>query len=123
MMSLNERKTQLEGTEQNRNPRSTPHLPKFAHFFYTLHITGHYQTPDNSSRMMKKHVSFSKIDIIVLPMILGDNPSCKNGPPVQPCWNADFRYSVNVDLFEQERSNARRPPHRLYLSSIVRRRL
>ena len=67
-----------------------------------------------------KRVSFSTINIIELPMILGDNPSCGEGPPVQISWYESARYSFSINEFERIRKPSRRPSEDLYLSSMER---
>ena len=55
----------------------------------------------------KKRIRFDQIEIIELPVTLGDNPSVKDGPPVSCSWDAQLRATVNLDLFEQCRPKRR----------------
>ncbi|CAJ1941127.1 unnamed protein product [Cylindrotheca closterium] len=68
----------------------------------------------------KRRVSFCEIDVVELPMILGDHPACRNGLPVQPDWDASDRYSISVDSFEETRSPHRRSGGPIRISSFDR---
>jgi hypothetical protein len=72
---------------------------------------------------IEKHVSFSSIDVVMLPMILGDHPACKEGPPVQPCWEESSRHVFSIEDFEKNRLPYRRPSTALYLTSLDRSRI
>ena len=69
--------------------------------------------------MSTRRVRFHVLEIIELPVILGDNPSCKSFPPVQPDWVAQSRTIVDVDLYELTRRKRRRC-HELVLSTADR---
>ena len=71
----------------------------------------------------KKRVSFSDIEVVELPMILGDHPACRDGLPVCTSWKHSDRYSLSLDLFEQTRSPMRRQGSELYISSFDRLKL
>eukprot|EP00526_Cylindrotheca_closterium_P000945 CAMPEP_0113648874 /NCGR_PEP_ID=MMETSP0017_2-20120614/25951_1 /TAXON_ID=2856 /ORGANISM="Cylindrotheca closterium" /LENGTH=241 /DNA_ID=CAMNT_0000561175 /DNA_START=32 /DNA_END=757 /DNA_ORIENTATION=+ /assembly_acc=CAM_ASM_000147 len=77
----------------------------------------------DTNKEATKRVSFSEIDVVELPMILGDHPACRDGLPVQPAWDASDRYSVTVDSFEEKRSPRRRSGSQLYISSFDRLKL
>uniref|UniRef100_A0A7S1ZWS6 Uncharacterized protein n=1 Tax=Trieres chinensis TaxID=1514140 RepID=A0A7S1ZWS6_TRICV len=53
----------------------------------------------------KKTVSFSDVNIRHYPMTLGDNPSCRSGPPVQIGWTYTEAPPVCMESFEQYRNN------------------
>jgi hypothetical protein len=69
--------------------------------------------------MKGKQVSFGSIEIIELPMSLGDNPSVSKGAPVTVEWVAQKRTTFSIDFFEKYRPN-RRPPRDLVLSTEAR---
>ena len=79
-------------------------------------------SPSSSLSLGKKQLSFSQIEIIELPLTLGDSPSVRDGPPVSCCWDAQMRVKVNLDTFEQHRPK-RRPRQSLLLSKQVRERI
>jgi hypothetical protein len=66
-----------------------------------------------------KRVSFNSIEIVEFPMILGDHPACRIGPPVQTSWDAQRRTSIDVDEYELTRC-PRRSVEQLHLSSTER---
>ncbi len=59
-----------------------------------------------------KSVSFSTVDIRFHEMILGDNPDCKEGPPVQIGWEPYATKRFNLDKFEESRRGERRSGQR-----------
>jgi hypothetical protein len=72
------------------------------------------------TRMSDKHqVSFDSIEIIELPMSLGDNPSVSKGAPVTVEWVAQKRTTFSIDFFEKNRPN-RRSRRGLILSAEAR---
>lgn len=52
-------------------------------------------------------VQFNTIEIIKLHMVIGDNPSCKDGPPIQASWDAFERIHMDLDEFESIRTITR----------------
>jgi hypothetical protein len=78
---------------------------------------------EKHASFFEKHVSFSSIDVVMLPMILGDHPACKEGPPVQPCWKESSRHVFSIEDFEKNRLPYRRPSTELYLTSLDRSRI
>ena len=70
----------------------------------------------------QKTVSFTCIEVVELPMILGDHPSCRAGPPVQTSWDAQSRESYSLDEYEQSRS-PRRSLQEMHLSCETRREI
>jgi hypothetical protein len=70
--------------------------------------------PSSSST---KTVRFDcSLTITEFPMILGDNPACSAGAPVQIGWNAICSTSRNLELFEHLRKDERRSRNKLVLS-------
>jgi hypothetical protein len=70
-------------------------------------------TPAGSTKKKKK-ISFDQIEIIELPIILGDHPCVQDGPPVSVCWKSQLRVSVCLERFENARKQHRRRfPHRI----------
>ena len=70
------------------------------------------------------HVRFGTIEIIEIPIILGDNPSCKTFPPIQLGWKVQGRKILDLDVFEgmhtQRRRRRRRNRSELQLSGADR---
>eukprot|EP00980_Cylindrotheca_fusiformis_P007479 scaffold1549_cov105-Cylindrotheca_fusiformis.AAC.8 len=81
------------------------------------------QQTSHDQIMHPKRVSFDSIEIIMLPMIMGDHPACTDGPPVQTSWEQSYRHCFSVDEFEKRRSPYRRNSNDLYLSSVDRSRI
>lgn len=93
-------------------------VDKYAsHFFATYKIDKMCLGP---TRNLKKSVSFSNINVALLPMILGDHPACQDGPPVELSWEETSCHSFSVEDFEQQRTPYRRHGEQLYLSSLDR---
>jgi DNA-binding transcriptional MerR regulator len=67
-------------------------------------------------------VQFNTIEIIKLHIVLGDNPSCKDGPPIQASWDAFERIHMDLDDFESIRTRTRHS-HCHILSSQERVRI
>jgi hypothetical protein len=67
----------------------------------------------------KKRLRFDKVEIIELPIILGDNPSVQDGPPLSCCWKPQFRLTCDLDCFEKFRPR-RRSGHELVLCKKIR---
>jgi hypothetical protein len=56
----------------------------------------------------KKSVNFSQVEIIELPIILGDNPSLSSGgPPMCVGWEPMRRSEFPVDVYEKHRPKRR----------------
>jgi hypothetical protein len=53
--------------------------------------------------MTTKQVTFDSLEIIELPMTLGDNSSVSKGPPLTVEWEAQQRTTFNVEFFEKFR--------------------
>lgn len=70
---------------------------------------------------MKKKIVFSFLEVKEFPMILGDNPSCTDGPPVTIDWAYDpkTQFVLDVDTFESMRG-VRRINKQLILPRSVR---
>jgi len=54
----------------------------------------------------RRCVSFSEAKIVYFPMELGDNPSCRNGLPIQLGQEAIDTESIDVDLYEKIKSSS-----------------
>ena len=71
------------------------------------------------TKNMKKQVGFSTIEIIELPVILGDNPSVSSGAPLTIGWKAQKRIRFQLDFFETHRPK-RRSKDKLRMSAEER---
>jgi hypothetical protein len=59
-------------------------------------------------RIMKtKSVSFGNIEVREYPMVLGDNPSCRDGLPVSLGWEYAQLFLMDVDDYEDDRPRRR----------------
>lgn len=61
----------------------------------------------------KRKIRFDTVEIIELPIGLGDNPCVRGGPPISCTWNPQFRLCANLDHFETMRLPLRRGCRRL----------
>ena len=64
-----------------------------------------------TGRTSKKEVSFDSIQIRYYHMILGDNPACSIGAPVQLDWNFEHEEKHDLDIYEVERRPRRKLRH------------
>lgn len=71
----------------------------------------------------RKGVSFSDAKIVYFPMELGDNPSCRNGLPIQLGQEAIDMESIDVDLYEKAKSTSPTRSHDEMRMSFMQRRL
>jgi len=60
-------------------------------------------------RAGERSVSFSHISVRNYPIILGDHPVCSNGPPVTMGWRFRAETPVDVDEYESNRPERRKP--------------
>lgn len=71
---------------------------------------------------MQKQVVFADmIKITEFPMILGDNPACRSGAPVQLDWAPCSTNERNLEMFEYLRQNERRQSRKSLVISTERR--
>lgn len=64
-----------------------------------------------TGRTSKKEVSFDAVQIRHYRMILGDNPACSIGAPVQLDWEHEHEEKHDLDIYEVERRPRRRLRH------------
>lgn len=62
---------------------------------------------ENPDPLLKRNVSFHTMEIREYGVVLGDNPSCSSGPPVQLAWNPLDSTELRIDDYEEHR-----PPRR-----------
>ena len=69
----------------------------------------------------KRSVRFDQIEIIELPIILGDNPSSSTGgPPMTVDWEALRRTEFGLDFYEKFRPQRKANRRKLIISSAGR---
>lgn len=68
-------------------------------------------------------VRFHQIEIIELPIILGDNPSVAKGPPLTVGWDALRRSTFTIDFYETHRPKRRPTRKELLISASGRQEL
>jgi len=61
----------------------------------------------HSSSSLDRSVSFHKVKIREYDMSIGDNPSCRLGPPVGITWNYKKEVATDLDVHENERGERR----------------
>ena len=61
-----------------------------------------------TSSSSKKELTFAEVlTIREYPIILGDNPACKQGAPIQIGWDVMNCYTRNLELYEYTRAESR----------------
>lgn len=70
--------------------------------------------PTRLETMIEKTVSFDQIFVREYALELGDNPSCKRGPPLTISWEFEELGAFDVERFEEER-----PPRRISREMIM----
>ena len=65
---------------------------------------------------MAKSVSFGSITILVFPIVLGENPSCSSGAPIQIGWKPVESSTRDIALYDYLRESQRRPRKSLGIS-------
>jgi len=68
----------------------------------------------------RRRVRFSSIEVRPYMRILGDNPSCREGPSLSIAWDHDESYTIFMPLEEFERSRRRKSKKNLVLGSKER---
>ena len=74
------------------------------------------------SSSSRKSVRFEKVEIREYNIVLGDNPSCSNGPPVSLGWyyDKDQQQQMPLDTYEQKRDGYRRASHEMKVPGYMR---
>ena len=72
----------------------------------SLHGSQHTQL-SASRRSTNSNVSFNKVSFREYPMVLGDNPSVSEGPPLTIGWDTQDEYEHNLDEYEEGRGERR----------------
>jgi hypothetical protein len=80
------------------------------------------RTKTTSCCTLKKHVSFTEINIREHSVVLGDHPCCTIGLPVALGWDVQHESSQSLDDYEASRTK-RRSRHEMRLSLTDRRAL
>ena len=60
-----------------------------------------------SKRSTKSNISFDKVFFREFPMVLGDNPSVSEGPPVSIGWDIQAEYDYDFHEYEEQRGERR----------------
>jgi hypothetical protein len=69
---------------------------------------GNEDTIPLTTNDMKYEVAFDTVTVREYGMILGDNPSCSYGPPVQLDWEYFERPVEDLDIYEEARGDRRK---------------
>ncbi len=87
---------------------------KKSHYYYHSRKVPSINMPSSTIKTCKtkRKISFHQVEIIELPIVLGDHPCVQDGPPVSVCWIPQLRCVVDLNRFEQLRTQ-RRPPRRI----------
>jgi len=79
-------------------------------------------TCENESKHKERHVSFTALSIREYDLILGDNPSCTEGPPLSLSWQHGDEFVLDINDYELVRK-PRRTMAQLKMSSDLRREI
>ncbi|KAL9188075.1 hypothetical protein ACHAXT_006453 [Thalassiosira profunda] len=60
-----------------------------------------------SSGRMRRNVSFHSVDVREYDRTVGDNPSCRSGPPLSLDWSYSKKYQKNLEEYEADRATER----------------
>ncbi|KAL7502467.1 hypothetical protein ACHAXN_000425 [Cyclotella atomus] len=108
------------------------HKPKSLDGSSTSHADAAAGTLDTSlgssklstSGKMRRNVSFSAVNVREYDRTVGDNPSCRSGPPLSLDWSYSKASVKSIDDFELQRSSERvKNPARLRVSKYTRRNM
>ena len=76
-----------------------------------------------SPKLAEKQVRFHQVEIIELPLLLGDNPSVSAGAPLTVDWVPQGRFDLTVDRYETLHRRRRYSKHDMILSEYDRHEL
>ena len=62
-----------------------------------------------------RRVTFGNVDIIMFPLVLGDNPTC-DGVPLTMGWTPTDQATIDLDIYELTHGRNRRPKKQLRIS-------
>ena len=65
-----------------------------------LNASSNHSTSSYSTTASQKHLRFGNVEILDMPMELGEHPPSQGGPSLTIGWEAESRRSTNVDLYE-----------------------
>eukprot|EP01082_Thalassiosira_pseudonana_P003336 g3571.t1 g3571 contig12:2345064-2346452(+) len=81
----------------------------------------------SSSSKMRRNVSFNSVAVREYDRTIGDNPSCRSGPPLSLDWSYSKASERNLDAYEEERSTQRagriNRPQRFHVNKYKRRNM
>mmetsp|Transcript_4715 Transcript_4715/g.5248 ORF Transcript_4715/g.5248 Transcript_4715/m.5248 type:complete len:249 (+) Transcript_4715:3-749(+) len=91
-----------------------------------IQITGETtENTNNQSKRRKARIQFANIEVRQYNRILGDNPACSYGPPIQLDWTHDNQQTqptISIDEYESNRLR-RRTRRQLSMSTTTRRNM
>lgn len=74
--------------------------------------------------MRRNNVSFNSVNVREYDRTIGDNPSCKSGPPISLDWSYSKKSEKSLDDYELERAASRVSSLRsIHLNKIKRRQM
>jgi hypothetical protein len=77
-----------------------------------------------SSAKIRRNVSFHSVNVREYDRTVGDNPSCRSGPPLSLDWSYSKKYEKNLEEYELERSEDRvNNMRKLHMNKYKRRNL
>ncbi len=79
----------------------------------------------SSGKKMSRTVSFTSVDVREYDLTVGDNPSCRSGPPLSLDWSYSKKYEEpkSLDQYEIERRDRARSLRQLHVTKHRRRNL
>ncbi|CAB9524975.1 expressed unknown protein [Seminavis robusta] len=70
-----------------------------------------------------RNVSFGSVEVRECERVLGDNPSCHDGPSLSIGWKYEAKAVIDVEIFENKRQKERRTYDKLCLSPEKREKI
>jgi hypothetical protein len=79
-------------------------------------LLSYYHRNNSNNNNMTKSVYFGSITILEFPIVLGENPSCSSGVPIQIGWKPVERNTFDIAMYDYLRESQRRPRKSLRIS-------
>ena len=79
--------------------------------------------PPPPSRLFRRSVSFTEVEIRQYSQVLGDHPCCSSGPPVSLGWDYEDPTTVELERYEVERTPHRRHRRDIRMDCCQRREI
>mmetsp|Transcript_23699 Transcript_23699/g.51279 ORF Transcript_23699/g.51279 Transcript_23699/m.51279 type:complete len:457 (-) Transcript_23699:49-1419(-) len=104
-------------------PQSIPNLAPNADTLGGMDLSGSRHSASSSTKI-RRNVSFHSVNVRQYDRTVGDNPSCRSGPPLSLDWGYKKENAKCLDEYELERSTSRaKSLSKLHVNKYKRRNL